>query len=172
MLDYRNSFVSVGLSQECAMIAGWVYNLYADQMYSAWRGRGAFLNGRKLEVEDKGLCSEICAFGCARYNAGGVIFRILENLFLRSLSIRNGGSSAIDLCQIASGSNVAYIEMFLQPYDYAAAAVIVSEAGGVITMANDEPITLDHGWSIVAGTPAAAREIIELIHALPHDYYE
>ena len=159
MFDYKNSCVSVGLAEDGVMIAGWVFDPYTDQMWSAQSGEGAWLNGKKLTVENRGLENGICAFGCARYNEGDGIFDILPTLFMRSLSIRNGGSAAIDLCRIASGSNVAYIEMLLQPYDYAAASVIIEEAGGQICQVSGNPITLDRGCSIVAGTPKAIEEI-------------
>ena len=84
---------------------------------------------------------------------------------MRSLSIRNSGSAAIDLCRIASGSNVGYVEMKLQPYDYAAAIVIIEEAGGVIRTTEGEGITLDRPCSIVAGTEKATEEIRELLTA-------
>ena len=159
MFDYQNSCVSVGLAEDGVMIAGWVFDPYTDQFWSAERGQGAKLNGKKLVVEDKSLDAGICAFGCARYNEGDGIFDILPTLFTRSLSIRNGGSAAIDLCRIASGSNVAYIEMLLQPYDYAAASVIIEEAGGCISQVDGSAITLDKGCSIVAGTPKAVEEV-------------
>ena len=82
---------------------------------------------------------------------------------MRSLSIRNGGSAAIDLCRIASGSNVGYIEMKLQPYDYSAASLIITEAGGVISQADGTTITLDRLCSIVAGTLKTAEEIRSII---------
>lgn len=163
MFDYRNSCVSVGFSENQEMIGGWVFHPYTDQFWSALRGQGAWLNGKRLKVSDKGLNEGICAFGCARYNEGDRIFGILRDLFMRSLSIRNGGSAAIDLCRAASGSNVAYVEMKLQPYDYAAASLILTEAGGVITTAEGLPVTLNQPCSIVAGTKTAAAEIRELL---------
>jgi myo-inositol-1(or 4)-monophosphatase len=163
MFDYHNSCVSVGLSENGQMIAGWVYNPYSDQFWSAVKGKGAYLNDRVLKVGDGGLETGICAFGCARYNEGDRVFGILEDLFMRSLSIRNGGSAAIDLCRIASGSNVGYVEMKLQPYDYAAASVIITEAGGVIGTAEGLPVTLDKPCSIVAGTTKTVNEIRELL---------
>ena len=163
MFDYKNSCVSVGLSMDDKIIAGWVYNPYTDQMWRAARGDGAYLNDKPLHLEDKGLEEGIMAFGAARYNEGDGIFDVLPTLFTRSLSIRNGGSAAIDLCRVASGSNVGYVEMLLQPYDYAAASVIIEEAGGCITQADGSPITLDKGCSIVAGTSKAVEEIRRII---------
>ena len=168
MFDYRNSCVSVGLAEAGRIIAGWVYNPYTEQFWSAKKGSGAYLNGRKLQMADKGLAEGICAFGCARYNEGDGIFSILPELFARSLSIRNGGSAAIDLCRIASGSNVGYVEMLLQPYDYAAASVIIEEAGGKIGQTDGSAITLDRGCSILAGTRKASEEIREIMSRILH----
>ncbi len=91
---------------------------------------------------------------------------------MKSLSIRNGGSAAIDLCRIASGSNVGYVEMKLQPYDYAAASVIIEEAGGVIEQADGSSITFDKPCSIVAGSLKAANEIRELLDMKPAELSE
>ena len=169
MFDYRNSCVSVGLALDGAMIAGWVFDPYKDCLWSAVRCKGAKLNGKRIAIEDKGLSDGIAAFGCARYNDGGVdlMFDVVKDLFLSSLSIRNGGSAAIDLCRIASGSNAAYIELLLQPYDYAAASVIIEEAGGFISQVDSKPITLDRGCSIVVGTPKAVEEV-KTIYAQKH----
>lgn len=166
MFDYKHSCVSVGLAYDGTMIAGFVYNPYTDEMYLAVRGKGAWLNGRRLHIADKGIAEGIAAFGCARYNDDRVdlIFNVVKELFLRSLSVRNGGSAALDLCRVASGANVSYLELKLQPYDYAAASVIVEEAGGKISQVNGAPITLDGPCSIVAGTPAAVREVMEIVH--------
>ena len=151
MFDYKNSCVSVGRSENGSMIAGWVYNPYTGQFWSAVRGSGATLNGRRISVNPGGLEDGI--------------FSILPKLFGRSLSVRCGGSAAIDLSRIASGSNAAYVEMLIQPYDYAAGSVIIEEAGGVIGQMDGSPITLDRGCSIVAGTPKAVAEILEIIKA-------
>ncbi len=167
MFDYCNSCVSVGLSENGVLIAGWVCDPYKDRLYSAVKGEGAFLNGERLKLLDLSIEEGICAFGCARYNDGDRdFFKIFEELFMRSLAIRNGGSSAIDLCRIASGSNVAYIEMKLEPYDYAAAAVILTEAGGVIGQIDGSAVTLDRGCPVLAGTPRAVEELRTLMSGL------
>ena len=86
------------------------------------------------------------------------LFRVVKEMFQNSLSIRCGGSAALGLCRGASGSNTVYLELKLQPYDYAAASVILEEAGGRITQIDGSPITLHEGCSIIGGTPAAWQE--------------
>lgn len=165
MFGYHHSCVSVGLACRKEMIAGFVFNPYVNEMYTAVKGQGSFLNGRRLLIPDKAVSEGIISFGCARYNEGDTdkLFAAVKELYLRSLCVRNGGSAALDLCRVASGSNAAYLELKLQPYDYAAASIIIGEAGGQITQADGQPITLDAPCSIVAGTPNAAREVMEVL---------
>ena len=165
MFDYNNSCVSVGLAEGTVMTAGWVYDPYKDRMYCGVRKKGATLNGRPLHITDKGMNEGIVAFGCARYNEGDIIFSVLKEVFMNSLSIRNGGSAAIDLCRIASGSNVGYLEMKLQPYDYAAASIIIEEAGGYIGQHDGSAITLDRPCPVVAGTRKASEELMNIIRS-------
>ena len=160
MFDYHHSCVSVGLAHGDEMIAGFVYHPYVDDMYVAVKGHGSYLNGKRLHMTDKPVEEGIVEFGCARYNEAGIdwLFRVVKEMFQNSLSIRCGGSAALGLCRGASGSNTVYLELKLQPYDYAAASVILEEAGGKITQIDGSPITLHEGCSIIGGTPAAWQE--------------
>lgn len=166
MFSYHHSCISVGLAKNREMIAGFVYNPYVDEMYAGIRGVGSYLNGRRLKMANWSISQGIVAFGCARYNESDteVLFDVVKKLFLKSLSIRNGGSAALDLCRTASGNNAAYLELKLQPYDYAAASVIIEEAGGWIGQVNGSPVTLDQSCSVVAGTMAAVDEVRKIIN--------
>ena len=103
----------------------------------------------------------IASFGCARYNEANVdiLFDTVRVMFQRCLAVRSGGSAALDLCRIAGGSSVIYLELKLQPYDYAAASVIIEEAGGLIAQIDGSPVTLDSPCSILAGTGRAVDEV-------------
>lgn len=160
MFDYHHSCISVGLAHKDQMIAGFVYHPYINDMYIAIRGKGSYLNGKRIQLADKSVTEGIVEFGCARYNEAGIdwLFRVVKDMFQNSLSIRCGGSAALGLCRAASGSNTVYLELKLQPYDYAAASVILEEAGGVITQIDGSPITLHEGCSIIGGTPKAWKE--------------
>ena len=169
MFGYRYSCVSVGLAEAGRVTAGWVCNPYSDEMFSARRGEGAFLNGARLRIADRGLADGIAVFDIARYNDddnGERIFAAAKELYRRAIAIRCCGSAALDLCRIAAGANVGYFQTKLQPYDYAAASVIVEEAGGVIGQLAGEPIALDGPCPIIAGTPHAAEEIRNIVREL------
>lgn len=168
IFDYHHSCISVGLSYKKEIIMAFVYNPYRDEMYFARRGKGAWLNDRPLRNSSQGLSEGIAAFGCARYNSSSTdrIFKIAKELYQRSLCIRECGSAALDLAAIAAGRNCIYIEMRLQPWDYAAASLILEEAGGKITQCDGTPITIDEPCSILAGTSRSwgeGKEILDRI---------
>ena len=163
MFNYHHSCVSVGVALNGTLEAGLIYDPYTDSLYTAVRGQGAYLNGRHLVLADTPVSQGIACFGCARYNEADYdrLFDVVKELFLESLSIRSVGSAALGIARIASGSNVCYLELKLQPYDYAAAAVILEEAGGRIVQPDGSPITLDQPCAVVAGTPKAVEHILK-----------
>jgi myo-inositol-1(or 4)-monophosphatase len=115
-------------------------------------------------MEDLPVEKSIVGFGCARYNNPNVdlLFDVVKNLFHRCLAVRSGGSAALDLAKIAAGNHGAYIELLLQPYDYAAASVILEEAGGIITRIGGGEISLTEPCSILAGTKKAHKEVMKI----------
>ena len=168
MFGYNYSCVSVGYAHKGQLQAGWVYNPYLDEMYSAVKGQGSFCNGHALEIEDRPLSEGVTGFGCAGSRAHlETLFDLLKVFAQRCLSLRDGGSAALDMCRVAAGGNVLYYERSLFPYDYAAATIIIEEAGGRVLRANGEPIRLDASGSIVAGTPAAVEEALAIIRTFP-----
>ena len=163
MFNYHHSCGSVGVALNGELPAGLIYDPYSDSLYTAVRGQGAYLNGRHLVLADTPVSQGIACFGCARYNEADYdrLFDVVKELFLESLSIRSVGSAALGIARIASGSNVCYLELKLQPYDYAAAAVILEEVGGRIVQPDGSPITLDKPCAVVAGTPKAVEHILK-----------
>ena len=166
LFEYVHSCISVGLSLDGKMIAGFVYDPYNNRMYKGMKNKGAYLNDKRVTMENKALSEGIAEFGCARYNDDRVdlMMSVVKELFLRSICIRNGGSAAIGISRISTGSNVLYFELKLQPYDYAAGSIILEEAGGRICQADGKEITLDAPCSIVSGTKAAVEEVLEILH--------
>lgn len=164
IFDYHYSCVSVGLALKGRMQFGAVYNPYTEQLYTAVKGEGAKLNGKEIHSSEKGLAENITAFGAARYNSDETdrIFEYAKRLYLNSLAVRSGGSAALDICKVASGANGLYVEMMLQPWDYAAASLIVIEAGGFISTIDGKMITLDRPCSILAAGRKCWKEAAKL----------
>ncbi len=152
IFDRRHSCISVGLARKGKMLFGAVYNPFTGEMYTAVKGGGAKLNGREIHSSEKGLDENLASFGCARYNSDETdrIFDYAKALYLNSLGIREGGSAALDICGVASGRSGVYVELLLHPWDYAAASLILTEAGGFISSLEGGFITLDQPCSILA----------------------
>ena len=169
---YNFSCVSVGAAFNGVRIAGFVYNPYVDEMFSAVRGYGSFLNGTRLMIHDNSIEDSIVAFGCARYNGGDTdfLFCVIKELYQHCLAIRSGGSAALDISRIATGANGIYLEMTLQPYDYVAAAVIIEEAGGCIAQIDGSDISMYRHCSVLAGTPKTVDETRKILMRLQSTY--
>lgn len=150
--DYHTSAISVGLTKDGEAYMGIVYNPYLDEMFTAIKGQGAYLNEKPIHVSNQPLDNGIVLFGTAPYyeELNKKSFEMAYDYFKRALDIRRSGSAAIDLCSIASGRAELYFELMLSPWDYAAGALIVEEAGGIVTTVEGEPITLHKGCSILA----------------------
>lgn len=162
--DYRYSCISVALTLDGKLEFAVVYNPYLDEMYTALKGEGAKKNGCEIHVREEGLAGSLTSFGAARYNTEDAdqVFEYAKLLYLNSLAVRSGGSAALDLCRVAEGSTGIYFEMKLQPWDYAAAALILTEAGGFISTMEGQLITLDQPCSILAGNRPCWKETYKL----------
>lgn len=135
-----------------------VYNPYVDEMFTARRGGGAFLNGQPLRVEEAPLSETLVCCGTAPYNEEltGQTFRLMELAYRASLDIRRQGSAELDLCSVAAARAGAFCELSLSLWDYAAGALIVEEAGGRCSRVDGSPLPFDGSkTSVLAGGPRA-----------------
>lgn len=154
--DYHTSCISVALISDGHGEAAVVYNPYLDEMFTAERGCGAFCNGEQIFVSKQPLSNGIVLFGSSPYHEelSRRSFELAYEYFRKALDIRRSGSAAIDLCSIAAGRAELFFELILSPWDYAAGALLIEEAGGVITTMDGEPIRYDRPCSILAKNKA------------------
>lgn len=99
------------------------------------RKLGAYLNGDQIQVSSiESLENAVVAYGSCPYNKEKAheMFALFERIFLHCADFRRTGSAALDLCYIACGRQDAYLEQNLKPWDYAAGALILQEAGGYV----------------------------------------
>lgn len=167
--DMNTSAVSVGLLRDGVPHIGVIYDPYGDRMYTAEAGKGAFCNGVRLSVSSVSLSDSIVAFGTAPYYKSELASPTMEaarRVFERCLDIRRSGSAAIDLANLAAGRTDAFFEWRLSPWDYAAGAVLVSEAGGSITQPDGSPLRFNTPCGVCAGNPAAAAELREILQGI------
>ena len=150
--DYRVSAISVGVTKDGKPYMGAVYNPYLDEMFTAISGQGAFLNGELIHVSKEPLEHGIVIFGTAPYyeELAEETFKLAFQYFKKSMDVRRSGSAALDLCNVAAGRAELYFELRLSPWDFAAASLIVTEAGGVVTQMDGSPITFSTPCPVLA----------------------
>lgn len=165
MQDYRCSCISVALCKDNDVIAGVVYNPYTDEIFSAEKGKGAFLNGEKIRVSDRPLSDGLALFGTSPYHPENTdeTFALLRRVFDFSRDIRRSGSAAYDICMIACGRCEVFFEKSLQPWDIAAGTLILKEAGGVALNYKGKEISLSSPDDVVFANPKAYEEFTSLL---------
>lgn len=163
--DYRGSVISVGVTRDGAPYMGLIYHPYLDEMFYAVKGEGAYCNGKQIHVSDMPLHQGLMVFGSASYYEELVdeSFRMLRWYFDHSMDIRRSGSAAWDLCCVAAGRAELFCELRLQPWDFAAGSLLVTEAGGTVHTAEGAPLNLSGACSVVAyGTGVKADDLYPL----------
>ncbi|MFI3242537.1 MAG: inositol monophosphatase family protein [Alphaproteobacteria bacterium] len=131
VMGYRGSGISVALLKEGKPVLGVIYNPYLDEMYVAEIGKGATCNGEKITTKDKRIKDSVVIFGTGG-NRVDEVFDLAKDYFKKGIDIRRFGAAVIDLTNVARGSAAMFFELYLNPWDYCAGALIVNEAGGVV----------------------------------------
>ncbi len=134
MLDLGLSCVCIALVRNKERIFGLVYNPFNDEMFTALKGEGAYLNGKKIKVSSKPLEMGLTLFGTAPYYEGlpEKAFKKAWEYMDKCIDVRRLGSAELDLCYVACGRGEIYFEPLIQPWDIAAGSLIVEEAGGTV----------------------------------------
>lgn len=128
--------ISVALQYQGKTVMGIVYEINRKEMFYAWSGAGCFLNGKQVRVtQTKQLEDTLIATGFPYYDFGKTekYLKLLGQLMPKTRGIRRIGSAALDLAYTACGRFDAFYEYSLAPWDVAAGAFLVEEAGGRIS---------------------------------------
>ena len=138
--------VSVAYYHQGNPVVGAVFNPARNEMYAAMSGGGAFLNGEPIKVSQASHLNQ-SLIGCGFYYDRGEMMRktldAVEAFFQQDIhGIRRFGSAALDLCHVAAGQFGGFFEYNLSPWDFAAGALIVSEAGGKVSCAKGDPLKI------------------------------
>ncbi len=154
--------ISIGLERSGAIVAGVIYNPITDELFVAERGKGAFLNDRRLRVAARKLLAELgdrLRPAASRPRRSRSWLRELGAVQDKVAGLRRFGSAALDLAFVAAGRIDGYWERNLSPWDMAAGIVIVREAGGFVTdlEGRDGMFATHH---IVAGNETIQRALL------------
>jgi myo-inositol-1(or 4)-monophosphatase len=145
--------VSIGLEREGQLVAGVIYNPASDQLFTAEKGKGAYMNDRRLRVAArKTLADALLTTGIPHRGREGHprFLKDMEVMMREVAGIRRTGSAALDLAFVAAGRFDGYWERNLKPWDMAAGIVIVREAGGIVTGLDGSDKMLESGDLLAA----------------------
>jgi myo-inositol-1(or 4)-monophosphatase len=157
--------VSVGLECAGALIVGAIYDPNRDEMFSAAAGQGATLNGEPISVSHtKELAQAMCmaSLPIRASREHPAVKRFVKALSVAQ-TVQRSGSAALNLCCVASGRVDAFWSTSLKPWDMAAGAVIVAEAGGVVTAVDGGPFDLSRESLLAANGPPLSGQLAELL---------
>ena len=157
--------VSIACEHKGRITHGVVYDPFKQELFAASRGDGATLNNRRIRVgNSKSLDSALLATGFPFRNPEQLdqFLKLFKQLFTSVRDIRRAGSAALDLAYVAAGRLDGYWEAGLQAWDLAAGALIVREAGGLVTDYSGEEHFLENG-QIVAANPRLTAEMLRII---------
>ena len=171
---FCHSTISLAL-EDCGEIRmGIVFDPYHDEMFTAVKDGGAFLNGERISVPpvaglEESLVSVGTAPGCREEAAH--TFRIMRMMYDVCHDIRRIGSASLEMCYVAAGRLNGYIENGLKPWDYAAASIIVREAGGDVRTFDGGEISLRERCGIVASGARLMPQLLDVIERARRDLY-
>jgi myo-inositol-1(or 4)-monophosphatase len=128
--------VSIGLHYEGKPVYGAVYFPRMDELFTAEKGKGAFLNRKQIHTVERENLLECClatGFSCVRAKRTPDNFEVVPEIVRQVRGFRRTGSAAMDICYLACGRFDGYWELCLAPYDIGAAWLIAEEAGAIMT---------------------------------------
>ncbi|MBI5040078.1 MAG: inositol-1-monophosphatase [Gammaproteobacteria bacterium] len=160
--------VSIALLHKGRLEQGVVYDPMRQELFTATRGAGAMLNNRRLRVSSRtGLTGALLGTGFPYNNHTHLdaYLAMLKDLIVETAGIRRPGSAALDLAYVAAGRLDGFWEIGLKPWDLAAGALLVQEAGGIVGDLTGGPSFIKNG-NIVAGNAKIFAAIIKTIR--PH----
>lgn len=161
--DYHHSAISVALAKDGELVIGVVYNPYLDEMFTAEKGKGAFLNGKQIKTYETTLKSSVLGLGTSPYHLelAKETFDLAYAAYPNVMDIRRSGSAALDICYVACNRLNIFFEAILQPWDYAAGALILAEAGGVASDMLGGKLSLLEGCSLCTGNKTSHAAFVE-----------
>ncbi|MEM1285282.1 MAG: inositol monophosphatase family protein [Pseudomonadota bacterium] len=157
--------VSIGLERDGEIVAGLIYNPITDDMFTAEKGKGAFLNDSRLRVAGRRRLAD-----CVLVNGMPHLGRGDHGLFLREAALmmrkvagmRRMGAASLDLAWVAAGRLDGYWEVGLSPWDMAAGLILVREAGGIVRDMQGGSSIFDT-QSVIAGNDLVVGQMLKVL---------
>jgi myo-inositol-1(or 4)-monophosphatase len=160
--------ISIALQREGTVIAGVIYNPANEELYTAERGKGAFLNDQRLRVAGRRKLGEcVIACGLPHIGRGNHELSRMEMAELQGkvAGLRRFGAASLDMAFVAAGRLDGYWERNLQAWDMAAGQIVVREAGGIVSgiAGDDDPLKTG---SVICGNEFVHAELVKILKPL------
>ncbi|HEY8384508.1 MAG TPA: inositol monophosphatase family protein [Microvirga sp.] len=157
--------ISVGLERDGQVVAGVIYDPIKDEMFIAEKGKGAYLNNRRIRVSSRtDLADALVGCGLPHVGKGdhGLFLREAATVMAQVGGMRRLGSAALDIAYVACGRMDGYWERGLNSWDIAAGLILVREAGGFVSDADggSDPLAKK---SVIVGNESIQRDLAKLI---------
>jgi myo-inositol-1(or 4)-monophosphatase len=156
---------SIGVRHRGALTHAVVYDPVANELFTASKGRGAFLNDRRIRVTPLTRLGEALVgtgFPFKELDRLDLYMRQLQKMMQTCSGVRRAGAAALDLAYVACGRLDAFWELGLSPWDMAAGALLIQEAGGLVGDLKGDQTYMESG-DIVAATPKVFASLLEAL---------
>ncbi len=160
--------VSIGLRHKGLLTQGVIYDPTKNELFTATRGRGAYLNERRIRVSKRSQLNEALigtGFPFRDFQSLDEYLGMFRALTARTAGLRRAGAAALDIAYVAAGRLDGFWEIGLSPWDMAAGALLVQEAGGLVGNFSGETGYLESG-RIVCGNPKIFVQLLQIIGPL------
>ncbi|MFN7861769.1 MAG: inositol monophosphatase family protein [Curvibacter sp.] len=158
--------VSIALAVKGKVEQAVVYDPTRNDLFTATRGRGAFLNERRIRVSKRTLLSQCLISTGFPFRKGDdfqAYLAMMGEVMQRTAGLRRPGAAALDLAYVAAGYTDGFFETGLSPWDVAAGSLLVTEAGGLVGNFTGEPEFLEHK-ECLAGNPRIYGQLAPILH--------
>ncbi|MBK8575288.1 MAG: inositol monophosphatase [Elusimicrobia bacterium] len=160
------SCVSIGLEKDGKVLLGGVYAPFSEELFVAVRGKGATLNGKRIQVSKTEKLIDslmVTGFPYDRYKKAGFYLSYVEKFMKRTQGLRRLGAAALDLAYVAAGRFEGYWEFNIKPWDAAAGLLLVEEAGGRVTNFRGRPYSLADTSQTLASNGRVHQAMLRLL---------
>ena len=157
--------VSIALAHKGVVTQGVIYDPVRNDLFTATRGRGAFLNDRRIRVSRRAHLREALVGTGFPFRDGSYIdsyLRMMKVMIQQTAGLRRPGAAALDLAYVAAGFYDGFFEIGLNAWDVAAGSLLVLEAGGLIGDLAGEGDYL-HGGEVIAATPKIFAQMVQTL---------
>ena len=173
--NYAHGFpwfcVSIGLESDGVPVAGVIFNPMHDELFTATKGGGAYLNGSRLSVSNRSplkgsLLGTGFPYDCATDSSNNFSNFIAFQKAARG--IRRAGAAALDLAYVAAGRLDGFWELKLKPWDVAAGVLLIEEAGGTVSTFDGQPFKISEN-RVVASNSLIHGEMLTILQSVNQD---